>query len=118
MESPDVVLVVSEDGWKELQANGTLSACREETLLLVDSQIEDIPPKGRVVRLPLRREANPKRAALSAISAWMEMKPVLPAEAWDAALGLETTERRAESMTALKIGRRLACSGGIASAGI
>jgi hypothetical protein len=44
MESPDVVLVVSEDGWKELQANGTLAACREETLLLVDSQIDAMLP--------------------------------------------------------------------------
>ena len=107
MESADVVLVVSEDGWKELQANGTLAACREETLLLVDSQIEAIPPKGQVVRLPLRREANPKRAALSAISAWLEKNPVLPTDAWDAVLGLEPAERRAESMAALEIGRRL-----------
>jgi Pyruvate/2-oxoacid:ferredoxin oxidoreductase gamma subunit len=108
MESPDVVLVVSEDGWKELQANGTLAACGEETLLMVDSQIEPIPPKGQVVRLPLRREANPKRAALAALGAWMEKMPLLPAEAWDAVLAAEPAERRAESLAALEIGRRLA----------
>jgi pyruvate/2-oxoacid:ferredoxin oxidoreductase beta subunit/Pyruvate/2-oxoacid:ferredoxin oxidoreductase gamma subunit len=112
MECPDVVLVVSEDGWKELQANGTLAACRGETLLLVDSQIEAIPPTGQVVRLPLRREANPKRAALSAIGAWLEKNPLLPAEAWDAVLAADPAERRAESVAALDIGRRLACSGG------
>jgi pyruvate/2-oxoacid:ferredoxin oxidoreductase beta subunit/Pyruvate/2-oxoacid:ferredoxin oxidoreductase gamma subunit len=112
MESPDVVLVVSEDGWKELQANGTLAACRGETLLLVDSQIEAIPPTGQVVRLPLRREANPKRAALSAIGAWLEKNPLLPPEAWDAVLATEPAERRAESVGALEIGRRLARSGG------
>jgi len=110
MEDPDVVLVVSKDGWKELEANGTVAACREETLLLMDSEIEATPPAGQVVRLPLRREANPKRAALSAIAAWLEKKQVLPAEAWEAVLALEPAERRAESAAALEIGRRLATS--------
>ena len=112
MESPDVVLVVSEDGWKELQANGTLAACRGETLLLLDSQIDAILPISQMIRLPLRREANPKRAALAAIAAWMEKNPLLPPEAWDAVLAAEPAERRAESAAALNIGRRLACSGG------
>ena len=108
MEHPDVVLVVSEDGWKELQANGTLAACREETVLMVDSQIEAVLPRGHVIRLPLRREANPKRAALAALAAWLEKNPVLPVEAWEAVLALEPAERRAESAAALEIGRRLA----------
>jgi pyruvate/2-oxoacid:ferredoxin oxidoreductase beta subunit/Pyruvate/2-oxoacid:ferredoxin oxidoreductase gamma subunit len=108
IESPDVVLVVSEDGWKELEANGTVAACREETLLVLDSQIEATPPRGCVVRLPLRREANPQRAALSAIAAWLEKNLLLPAEAWQAVLALEPAERRAESVAALEIGRRLA----------
>jgi pyruvate/2-oxoacid:ferredoxin oxidoreductase beta subunit/Pyruvate/2-oxoacid:ferredoxin oxidoreductase gamma subunit len=108
MASPDVVLVVSEDGWKELQANGTLAACGEETLLLVDSQIEAVLPRGHIIRIPLRREANPKRAALAALAAWLEKNPILPAEAWEAVLALEPPERRAESAAALEIGRRLA----------
>jgi 2-oxoglutarate ferredoxin oxidoreductase subunit beta len=110
MESPDVILVVSEDGWKEVQANGTLAACRKETLLLLDSQIDATPPAGRLLRLPLRREANPKRAALAAIAAWLEKKPLLPSEAWEAVLAAEPPERRAESAAALEIGRRLALS--------
>jgi pyruvate/2-oxoacid:ferredoxin oxidoreductase beta subunit/Pyruvate/2-oxoacid:ferredoxin oxidoreductase gamma subunit len=110
LESPDVVLVVSEDGWKELEANGTLAACRKETLLLLDSQIDATPPAGCVLRLPLRREANPKRAALAAIAAWLEKKPLLPPEAWEAVLAAEPAERRAESAAALEIGRRLGAS--------
>ena len=111
MENPDVVMVVSEDGWSELEANGTVAACREETLLLLDSQIAAIPPKGQVMRLPLRREAHPKRAALAAIAAWLEKNPLLPAEAWNAVLAVEPPERRAESAAALEIGRRLAGAG-------
>jgi hypothetical protein len=76
--------------------------------LLLDSEIESIPPRGRVIRLALRREANPKRAALAAIAAWLEKNPLLPAEAWEAVLALEPAERRAESAAALEIGRRLA----------
>jgi pyruvate/2-oxoacid:ferredoxin oxidoreductase beta subunit/Pyruvate/2-oxoacid:ferredoxin oxidoreductase gamma subunit len=111
LESPDVVIVVSADGWEELRANGTLAACGEKTLLLLDSQIDADPPAGRVVRLPLRREANPKRAALAAIAAWLEKDPLLPVEAWEAALAAEPPERRAESAAALDIGRRLAAKG-------
>jgi len=108
MESPDVVMAASDDGFKELDANGTLAVCRDETLLLVDAQIEAVWPKGHVVRLPLRREANPKRAALAAIAAWLVKNPLLPPEAWEAVLALEPADRRAESATALEIGRRLA----------
>jgi Pyruvate/2-oxoacid:ferredoxin oxidoreductase gamma subunit len=108
MESPDVVLVVSEDGWKELEANGTVAACRDETLVVLDSQIDMVPPRGHVVRLPFRREANPQRAALAAMAAWLEKDPLLPAEAWEAVLASEPADRRAESAAALEIGRRLA----------
>ena len=113
IETPDAVLAVSEDGWKELQANGTLAACREETLLLVDSQIDATPPAGRVVRLPLRQKANPKRAALAALAAWIEMHPFLPWEAWEAVLAAEPAERRAESAATLEIGRRLSRDSGL-----
>jgi len=108
MESPDVILAVSHEGWRELEANRTTRACRAETLLMVDSDIEMIPPKGKVRRLPLRREAGPRRAALSAIAAWLEQSLLLPAEAWDAALASEPPERHEECAAALKAGRRLA----------
>ena len=108
MESPDVVLVVSQDGWKQLRANGTLERCRAETLLILDSELDATVPVGRVVRLPLRRQATPKRAALAALSAWLASAPVLPPEAWDAALGPFSPERRSDSTQALELGRRLA----------
>jgi 2-oxoglutarate ferredoxin oxidoreductase subunit beta len=107
IETPDAVLAVSEDGWKELQANGKLAACREETLLIVDSEIDATPTAGRVVRLPLRQKANPKGAALAALAAWVEKNPFLPKEAWEAALAVEPAEHRAEAEAALEIGRGL-----------
>jgi pyruvate/2-oxoacid:ferredoxin oxidoreductase beta subunit len=107
VESPDVVLAVSVDGWKELEANGILGACRDETLVIVDAEVEGAPLRGHLVRLPLRRDASPKRAAMSALAAWLEKDPVLPAEAWQAVLALEPEGRRNEWNIALEIGRRL-----------
>jgi len=111
MENPDVVLVVSKDGWKELQANGTIGACRDETLLVLDSEIDAIPQRGRVMRIPLRHKASPRRAALASIAAWLAKDPVLPVEAWDAVVALESVGRRGEFLAALEIGRQLAGGG-------
>lgn len=140
METPNVVLVLSQDGWKELAANGTLRRCEPETLLFLDSQLDVAPPAGpparpdsaqaptslsalslstgrpeavagqtgRVVRLPFRREATPKGAALAAIAAWLSQTSILPAAAWDAALETLSAERRAETRQTVEIGRRLA----------
>jgi pyruvate/2-oxoacid:ferredoxin oxidoreductase beta subunit/Pyruvate/2-oxoacid:ferredoxin oxidoreductase gamma subunit len=136
METPDVVLVLSRDGWKELRANGTLEHCRAETLLFLDSDLaaglpapyQDAPlgasardwevgtgrpessgrPAGRIVVLPFRREATPKGAALAAFAAWLGQTSILPAAAWDAALSTLSPERRAEANQAIEVGRSLA----------
>ena len=87
---------------------GRWGRAAKDTLLLLDSQIGVNLPQGHVILLPLRREANPKRAALAAIAAWLEKKPLLPAEAWEAVLALESRTERQDSAAALDIGRRLA----------
>jgi len=110
METPDVVLVLSQDGWNELQANGTLAHCRAETLLFLDSQLATTPPAGRVVRLPFRREATPKGAALAAFAAWLSQTSILPPAVWDSALAALSADRREEAAQALQIGQRLAAS--------
>ena len=108
METPDVVLVLSQDGWKELEANGTLKRCGAETLFFLDSQLSNAPPCGQVARLPFRREATPKGAALAALAAWLSQASILPAAAWDAAMSTLSAARRAETSQAIQIGRRLA----------
>jgi len=108
MESLDVVIVTSADGWKELQSNGTFARCRAEALLLLDDELEPQPVPGRILRLPLRRTASPNRAALAALAAWLEMSHILPSEAWQAALANLAANRRTEASDALRIGRQLA----------
>lgn len=105
MESPDVVIVASADGWRELRANGTFARCRSETLLVVDAELDAPPAAGRLLRLPLRRAATPKQAALAGLAAWLARTPILPATAWEAVLATLSDERRAEVGEALRIGR-------------
>ncbi len=49
------VIITSDDGLREITANGMLSRCTDETILMVDtsSNIQDI--KGKVVKLPVRQ---------------------------------------------------------------
>ena len=107
MENPDVVIVASADGWKELQANGTFARCRPETLLLMDTELDAPPAQGRLMRLALRRAASPLRAALAGLAAWLGLSPILPDAAWQAALATLPADRRADLDEALRIGHEL-----------
>jgi len=107
MESPDVVIIASGDGLKELQANGTLARCRAETLLLIDAELAPPGVQGRVLRLALRRAASPQRAALAGLAAWLALSSALPPAAWEAALTSLSPDRRADPNEALQIGARL-----------
>jgi len=113
LESPDVVIVASADGWKELAANGTFDRCRAGTLLVLDEDLlEKFPAAarlgGRRLPLPLRGRATPAGAALAGLAAWLALDPVLPAAAWESALAALPEERRAPLQQALRLGRELA----------
>jgi 2-oxoglutarate ferredoxin oxidoreductase subunit beta len=108
MENPDVVVIASDDGLKELRANGTLARCRPETLLLMDAELAPTAVQGRVLPLALRRAASPQRAALAGLAAWLALSSALPSAAWEAALTSLPPDRRAALGEALQIGERLA----------
>jgi len=113
MERVDVVIAVSQDGWNELEANGTLAQSTPNTLLLLDAELEISDPTGRLIRQPFRRDATPKRAALAAIAYWLGLEPIVPSAAWDAVLASLPLERREDVSAALKVGRDLASRGGV-----
>jgi pyruvate/2-oxoacid:ferredoxin oxidoreductase beta subunit len=113
MESVDVVIAVSQDGWNELEANGTLAQLTPKTLLLLDAELEISNPTGRLLRQPFRREATPKRAALAAIAFWLGMEPIVPGTAWDAVVASLPVERREDVAAALRVGKNLATQGGV-----
>jgi pyruvate/2-oxoacid:ferredoxin oxidoreductase beta subunit len=108
MESVDVIIAVSQEGWDELRANGTLAKSTPRTLLLLDAGLEIPALTGRLLRRPFRQEATPKRAALAAGACWLAMEPVFPSAAWDAAVTALPAERREDVSAALRIGKSLA----------
>jgi len=116
MESVDVVIGVSQDGWNELRANGTLAQVTPSTLLLLDSELEIANPTGRLLRQPFRRDATPKRAALAAIAFWLDIEPLFPSAAWEGVLVSLPVERREDVSQALRIGASLASQGGARAA--
>ena len=116
MESVDVVIAVSQDGWNELEANGTLAQLTPRTLLLLDAELEISSPTGRLLRQAFRHEATPKRAALAAIAFWLGMEPVVPSAAWEAVVASLPVERRDEVAAALRVGASLASQEGACAA--
>ena len=116
MESPDVVIAVSQEGWNELKTNGTLAGLAPSTLLVVDSELETEITAGRLLRQPFRRDATPKRAALAAVAFWLANEAMLPNSAWDSVLDSLPAGRRGDVAEALRIGLNLAGQGGTSAA--
>jgi hypothetical protein len=116
VEKVDAVIAVSQEGWNELEANGTLALLTPRTLLVVDAELEISGPTGRQLRQSFRREATPKRAALAAIAFWLGVEPVVPSAAWEAAVASLPVERREDVSKALQVGKDLAICGGVCAA--
>jgi 2-oxoglutarate ferredoxin oxidoreductase subunit beta len=93
IERPDVVLVVSDDGVRELASTGTLDRIDAGTVVLADAEVSLPSLAAEPRRLPLRETAGPKGAALAAVEAWLEQDGRLPLEALHAAV----EARRAEA---------------------
>ncbi len=84
IEEPDVVLVVSGDGARELGATGMLDRVGPETLVLADETVALPPLAVEPRRLPLRETAGAKGAARAAVESWLEQDGRLPVEAFHA----------------------------------
>ena len=110
MEQPDVIIIASAEGLKELQANGTLGRSRAETLVILDGELEAPTFPGRMIRLPLRKSASPARAAMAGLAAWLALSPVIPAAMWEIVLAGASEARRAESRAGLEVGKQLAAA--------
>lgn len=96
IEAPDVVLVVSDHGARELARSGHLDRVRPSTIVLADEEIrgDALPPQ--TTRLPLRRLAGGKGAALAAVRAWVERTGALDPAAIDAAIEAKLGDKVAQ----------------------
>jgi hypothetical protein len=82
----DVVLVVSDEGARELVRNSTFARLTEDCLLLADSDVLIPEVPCTVQRFPFRKVAGGKNASLAAIVQWLDMTGALPLDALWAAL--------------------------------
>jgi len=82
VDHPDAVLIVSEDGLRELEANGTLSHVTEETILVFDSGLPLGDIGGRKQEFPFRKEFGARQAALAAASYYVQLTELVPTPAF------------------------------------
>ncbi len=86
IESPDAILVCSQDGAQELARNGVFRGLTEETFILADEGVT-LPESDAIVqRYPFRAPAGGKNAAALAVLQWLEMTGTLPRDAFFSAL--------------------------------
>lgn len=79
---PDAVLVVSEDGLRELQSNGTLDRMTDETVLIVDSSVTVDALQAEKHQFPFRKEFGGKQAALAAVAFYVQLTELIPTPAF------------------------------------
>lgn len=86
IESPDAILVCSQDGAQELQRGGRFHGLTEETFILAEESVR-LPESDAIIqRYPFRSAAGGKHAAALAVLQWLEMTGTLPRDAFFAAL--------------------------------
>jgi 2-oxoglutarate ferredoxin oxidoreductase subunit beta len=79
---PNAVLVVSEDGLRELSANGTFDHVTEETTLVFDSTLSLEDVRARKHEFPFRKEFGARQAALAAASYYIQLTEMVPTPAF------------------------------------
>ncbi|MCL5034784.1 MAG: thiamine pyrophosphate-dependent enzyme [Bacteroidetes bacterium] len=81
IDTPDIVIAASEDGVRELAAQGVFNRAGGDTLVIADDGL-DIPEcPGRIIKLPLRRKYSPADAAFAGVLTAIKMTGMLPVEA-------------------------------------
>jgi 2-oxoglutarate/2-oxoacid ferredoxin oxidoreductase subunit beta len=78
IDTPDIIVVVSEDGVRELKAKGTFESAGRDTLVVADDSLEIPECAGRIMKQPLRRRYLPAGAAFAGILTAINTTAVLP----------------------------------------
>lgn len=81
IDVPDVVVIASAEGLKEVTVNGTLSRANKQTVIMMEDSLPEIATTARLYRMPLRSLCTPHRATTSAVAALIAHELMIPAEA-------------------------------------
>jgi pyruvate/2-oxoacid:ferredoxin oxidoreductase beta subunit len=101
IEAPDVVLVVSDDGARELARSGILERITEDTLVLADATVA-LPELPCTVQRFAFRAAGAKLAALAGLVQWLDMTSALLVDALWSALDAKWGEQSAKMKDSLR----------------
>jgi len=82
IEVPDAVIVVSEDGLKELLTKGLFEHLTAETKLIIDESLTVPNCSAQIHRRPFRKEAGGKKAAAQALESYRIMAEIFPVGKW------------------------------------
>ncbi len=85
IDEPDIIVVTSMDGIKELTSNGTFGRASEKTITLADAELPVPETKARIVRYNFREKMTRTRAAAAGVFLASLLVDVVPAEALQAA---------------------------------
>jgi pyruvate/2-oxoacid:ferredoxin oxidoreductase beta subunit len=83
IERPDVVLITSADGRREVNGRGDLARLAPGALVVADESVADGLPADRTLVLPLRATLTPKFAALGGLAVWLSRAGIMEAGALD-----------------------------------
>jgi 2-oxoglutarate ferredoxin oxidoreductase subunit beta len=75
---PDVIIVVSEDGMREVRANGTLDRASGATVFVLDSELGVSGLPGITHTFPFRKAFGAKQAALAAVAYYVRLTDTIP----------------------------------------
>jgi 2-oxoglutarate ferredoxin oxidoreductase subunit beta len=82
IEIPSVVIVVSQDGLRELKDQHMFDRMPEQSALILDSSLEAPTTKAEIYRYPFRKEFTPAKAALKALEFYLSLSKIFPQEAF------------------------------------
>ncbi len=82
VDFPTVVILVSQDGVREMQSKNIFSILSSETLLLADETLVLPVTSATVVRHPFRKISGPHLAAQHAIKMYLERTQIFPLQAY------------------------------------
>jgi len=74
IDRPDAVIVVSNDGLRELVAKGTFNQLSPSTVVIADTELTIPHNEAEIIRLPLRSTCGGPKAAAAGIFAYLDMK--------------------------------------------
>ncbi|MEK7819130.1 MAG: thiamine pyrophosphate-dependent enzyme [Bacteroidota bacterium] len=82
IDDPDVVIIVSQDGIRELQSKKIFSTLSSSCVVFVDESLELPETNANVYRLPFSKMCKPNKMAASALLGYISASDIFPVEAF------------------------------------